>query len=116
MSADDSGAGFIARSLDRNPPYVLVRFVLLRALALVYLVAFSVAAFQAVPLIGAGGLLPVPSFRDAVLSASGGARDAFLQLPTLFGSVTPMRRCSGSHGSASRFLRAFLRQHGWSQR
>jgi hypothetical protein len=84
VTVDASGAGFLERLWDRNPPYVLVRFVLLRWLALVYLVAFSVAAFQAVPLIGARGLLPVPSFLDAVLAATGGTRDAFLELPTLF--------------------------------
>jgi hypothetical protein len=84
VSGDESSGGLLTRLLDRNPPYVLVRFVLLRWLALVYLVAFSVAAIQAVPLIGAAGLLPVPSFLDAVRAASGGARDAFLELPTLF--------------------------------
>jgi hypothetical protein len=84
VSSADRSAGPLARLWDRNPPYVLVRFVLLRWLALVYLVAFSVAAFQAVPLIGAGGLLPVPSFLEAVLRASGGVRNAFLELPTLF--------------------------------
>ena len=42
--------------------YWLARFVILRLLGLVYLVAFLTAAKQIVPLIGAKGLLPVGQF------------------------------------------------------
>jgi len=42
-----------------NPPgYWLTRYVILRLLGLVYMVAFMVAINQVVPLIGANGLLP----------------------------------------------------------
>jgi len=37
-----------------------------RTLALIYLIAFLVAANQFVPLLGEHGLLPVPRFVDAV--------------------------------------------------
>lgn len=77
-------ARFAARLLDPAAPYVLVRFVLLRLLGLVYLVAFSVAARQGVPLLGQHGLLPVPQFLARVLQASGSLRDAWLSMPTLF--------------------------------
>jgi hypothetical protein len=46
--------------------YWYSRFLLERALALIYLVAFLVAANQFVPLLGEHGLLPVPRFIQAV--------------------------------------------------
>ena len=44
------------------PTYWLSRFVILRWLGLVYLVAFAVAANQLVPLVGEHGLLPARLF------------------------------------------------------
>lgn len=67
---------------QRDAPLLLIRFVLLRLLALVYLVAFLVAALQAVPLLGEHGLLPIPAFLERVQAAHGSR--AWLELPTLF--------------------------------
>jgi hypothetical protein len=75
---------WVAALLDRAPPYVWVRFLMLRLLALVYLTAFWVALRQAVPLIGASGLLPAPDFLERVRGASGSSASALLELPTLF--------------------------------
>src|SRR6476661_3848367 len=69
---------------QRDAPLLLVRFVLLRLLGLVYLAAFLVAALQAVPLLGADGLLPIPDFMERVAAATGSRGSAFLELPTLF--------------------------------
>ena len=55
--------------------YWLTRFVLQRALGIVYLFAFAVALNQFVPLLGEHGLLPVPNFVRQV---------AFRQTPSLF--------------------------------
>jgi Lipase maturation factor len=48
--------------IDELPSYWYSRFVFERAMALVYLIAFLVAANQFVPLLGERGLLPVPRF------------------------------------------------------
>ncbi|HVR88616.1 MAG TPA: lipase maturation factor family protein [Candidatus Limnocylindria bacterium] len=48
------------------PDYWLTRLVLQRAIGLIYLVAFIVAARQFLPLLGSRGLLPVPDFVAAV--------------------------------------------------
>jgi hypothetical protein len=60
-----------------KPTYQLTRFLLLRALGAVYLVAFSSLAQQLLPLFGRHGLLPVERFlsRDA---------SGFVALPSLF--------------------------------
>lgn len=42
--------------------YWLTRFVLLRWMGFVYLIAFYVAARQLAPLVGANGLTPAPLF------------------------------------------------------
>ena len=52
--------------LLRGDDYWIARLVFQRALGLIYLVAFLVAARQFVPLLGANGLLPVPDFIRAV--------------------------------------------------
>src|SRR5439155_431600 len=57
------------------PDYWLTRLLIERALGMIYLVAFLVAAFQFRPLLGAHGLLPVPLFLRRV---------RFLDAPTLF--------------------------------
>src|SRR5436853_6145447 len=63
--------------------YALTRFVFLRFLGLMYLVAFLVARNQLVPLVGAEGLEPADRFLAAV-KAELGPGDAFVRLPTLF--------------------------------
>ena len=64
--------------------YWLTRFVILRWLGFVYLVAFYVAAQQLVPLVGANGLTPAPLFLDAVRDHYGSTWNAFLALPMVF--------------------------------
>ncbi len=65
--------------------YWLTRFVLLRWMGFVYLVAFYVAARQLVPLVGADGLTPAPLFfhRSDRLGAAIRSVD-FSTLPSLF--------------------------------
>lgn len=62
----------------------MTRFVLLRVLGLVYLVAFLVAANQIVPLIGRRGLLPAEPYLNAVAAHFGSRFEGFLQMPGLF--------------------------------
>jgi hypothetical protein len=52
--------------IDELPSYWYSRFVFERAMALVYLIAFLVAANQFLPLLGERGLLPVPRFVRAI--------------------------------------------------
>jgi len=66
------------------PTYWLTRFVLLRLLGLVYLIAFLVAANQIVPLIGHNGLLPADVFLQRVSQHFGSTQEGFRQLPSLF--------------------------------
>jgi hypothetical protein len=66
------------------PTYWLTRFVFLRLLGFLYLVAFVIVWRQFRPLAGEHGLLPAPQFLHAVGSAYGGGLAAFLRLPTLF--------------------------------
>ena len=66
------------------PTYWLTRFVLLRLLGLVYLIAFLVAANQIVPLIGHNGLLPADVFLQRVSQHFGSTHAGFRQLPSLF--------------------------------
>ena len=67
-----------------KPTYWLTRFVILRLLGAVYLVAFLAAARQVVPLIGSHGLLPVSLFLDRVHNAYGSSSAGFVRLPSLF--------------------------------
>jgi lipase maturation factor len=69
-----------------RPPstYWLTRFVFLRLLGLIYLVAFLIAVHQFRPLAGEHGLLPAPQFLRAVKAAYGGGAGTFFRLPTLF--------------------------------
>ena len=73
------------RVLDGPPGprgYWLVRFAILRLLGLVYAVAFAVAVFQLVPLVGEDGLLPARLFLERVEHVY--PDSAFAELPTLF--------------------------------
>ena len=68
----------------QEPSYWLTRFVILRLLGLMYLVAFLVAAQQNRALIGEHGLLPVDLFLKRVEAASGSRLAAFGELPSVF--------------------------------
>jgi hypothetical protein len=62
----------------------LTRFVILRFLGLVYLVAFVAAARQASPLIGEHGLTPLSAYLQAVRDHFGSTAEAVVKLPSLF--------------------------------
>jgi hypothetical protein len=65
--------------------YWLTRFVLLRWMGFVYLIAFYVAAKQLVPLVGANGLTPATLFFHQVAASQyGDVLSGFLMLPSLF--------------------------------
>jgi len=66
------------------PTYWLTRFAILRLLGLVYAVAFLAAANQALPLIGADGLLPAAAFLGRVREALGSSGAGFARLPSVF--------------------------------
>ena len=72
------------RLLPDRGSYWLTRFVILRLLGLIYLVAFLVAANQILPLIGSGGLLPVNDFLAQMRETFGGSLGGFLRLPSFF--------------------------------
>src|SRR5262249_13545247 len=68
---------------DVTPPsYDTARWVFLRLLALVYLVAFASLAVQIDGLVGSRGILPASAFLEAGEQNLGGA--SYLRLPTLF--------------------------------
>ena len=64
--------------------YWLTRFIILRWLGFVYLVAFYIAARQLVPLVGAQGLTPAPLFLDHVRTYYGSSWSGFEALPMVF--------------------------------
>jgi len=65
--------------------YWLTRFLMLRLLGFVYLIAFLIAAHQLVPLVGADGLTPANQYLNHVRDASGGSSwSGFINLPSLF--------------------------------
>jgi len=75
----------LARPPSPSPPrYWLTRFLILRLLGLVYLVAFLGLVFQVRPLIGHDGLLPADQWLSAVGEQAGSRLDGFLETPTLF--------------------------------
>src|SRR5437899_7736252 len=67
-----------------SPSYWLTRFLILRLLGFVYLIAFLAAANQIVPLVGEQGLLPARLFLERVAAHFGSNLGGFLQLPSLF--------------------------------
>jgi len=66
--------------------YWLTRFVLLRWMGFVYLIAFYVAAKQLVPLVGANGLTPANLFFQRVAASPeyGDSLGGFMAFPSLF--------------------------------
>jgi len=94
---DDDGAGgpgvraplkqladWFARDDPAAPGQWLGRFVVLRLLGVIYLMAFLTLVNQGGGLIGAHGLLPAADFLDDVAAQLGGRGAGFRELPTLF--------------------------------
>jgi len=74
--------GFLfSRSTSR---YWLTRFLILRLLGFVYLIAFWCAARQLLPLVGSNGLLPADRYLERAQLQMGSRLEGFLQLPSLF--------------------------------
>lgn len=73
-----------ARDDPGSAGYWLSRFVLLRLLGLVYLMAFLTLVNQGPALIGEHGLLPLPDFLDRVVAALGSRGAGFRALPSVF--------------------------------
>jgi hypothetical protein len=71
-------------AVPASDTYWLTRFVLLRWMGFVYLIAFYVAARQLVPLIGGDGLTPASLFFQRVAAYEGGSLSGFLTLPSIF--------------------------------
>src|SRR5271163_5100036 len=70
------------KPLSRNT-YWLTRFIILRWMGFVYVVAFYVAARQLVPLVGEHGLTPVPLYQEEMRQYLGAHADgaAFVRAP-----------------------------------
>ena len=64
--------------------YWLTRFVLLRWMGFVYVIAFYVAARQLVPLVGENGLTPANIYFKHVVEYYGSSQNAFLNMPSIF--------------------------------
>jgi hypothetical protein len=64
--------------------YWLTRFIILRWMGFVYVVAFYVAARQLVPLVGADGLTPAPLFFHQMSGHFGGSLNGFFESPSIF--------------------------------
>lgn len=60
------------------------RFFFLRALGLIYLLAFLVVVRQYIPLVGSDGILPLPDFLLRIQDYYGSSVSAYWELPTLF--------------------------------
>ncbi len=75
---------WLRTQLEQPAPYWLTRFVFLRALGLIYFVAFLSLAHQLLPLLGSQGLLPAELYLDLVEGKVGGRFAGFLARPTLF--------------------------------
>lgn len=86
--ADDSFAPpwrrFASGLFDSRATYRLTRVVILRLLALVFVVAFAVAYEQLVPLVGARGLLPADAYLRAIAAHEGGRSAGFWAAPSVF--------------------------------
>lgn len=89
LRADPVRRFFRLPFFDPDARYTLTRFLILRLLGLVYLVAFTSAAVQVAPLLGPSGLLPAARFVDRVVAAVGSRGGTFTRLPTLFLWITP---------------------------
>ncbi|MGN6720292.1 MAG: lipase maturation factor family protein, partial [Candidatus Binatia bacterium] len=79
-----SNGAVLQRLFNAGNSYWLTRFVILRLLGFVYVVAFLVAAQQLVPLVGAHGLTPASHYFERVQEHFGSRSAAAMQLPSLF--------------------------------
>lgn len=79
---DELLAAFVRR--DPGVDYYLTRAVLLRAIGFMYLVGFTIAWHQVLPLIGSQGILPVRSFLEGAVEHLGSWRAVAWRLPSLF--------------------------------
>ena len=77
-------AGRLTHDDPAGPGYGLTRFVLLRLLGLVYLMAFATLVNQGPALIGRHGLLPVGDFLDDAVAELGSRAAGFRALPSVF--------------------------------
>jgi uncharacterized membrane protein YphA (DoxX/SURF4 family) len=84
------------------PGQWLGRFVILRLLGLIYLMAFLTLAQQGPALLGPRGLLPLPDFLDAVAGQLGSRAAGFRALPSIFwwGASAGALRAAGWVGVA----------------
>ncbi|MGZ3850652.1 MAG: lipase maturation factor family protein [Flavisolibacter sp.] len=80
----DNGQERLADTVISPPTYWLTRFMILRLLGLVYVIAFLVAINQILPLIGSDGLLPLGDYLERLGRGFGSDRSAFMHLPSLF--------------------------------
>jgi len=69
---------------ERAANLQLTRFVLLRGIGFIYLVAFTILVRQVLPLIGEHGLMPAAGFLERVREAQPSTWSAFSNLPSLF--------------------------------
>lgn len=74
----------LPQSAPSGDTYWLTRFVILRLMGLIYLVAFYVAARQLVPLVGADGLTPATLYFHQISEQLGGSWSGFMVLPSIF--------------------------------
>ena len=96
-----------AQGAPREPSgYWLTRFVVLRALGLVYVAAFGSFVWQALPLLGERGLLPAAAFLARLEARAGSRLAGFLEHPSLFwlGASDPMLLGAGLVGLALSLL------------
>jgi len=77
-------ADWIARDDPAQPGQWLGRFVALRLLGLVYLMAFLTLVNQGPGLLGAHGLLPAADFLDDAAAQFGGRGAGFWKMPSVF--------------------------------
>jgi len=80
-SCEDSSVDSLFQSRET---YWLTRFVILRLLGIVYVVAFLVAVNQLIPLIGSDGITPAGAFLPRFEQSIGSPAEAFFRLPSLF--------------------------------
>jgi hypothetical protein len=72
------------REAPGAPTYWLTRFLVLRLLGLVYLMAFLSVVNDGRALIGGRGLLPVGDYLERIADRAGGRWAGFLELPSIF--------------------------------
>src|ERR1700687_4277433 len=80
MNNNDS----LERFFVRGNSYWLTRFAILRLLGCVYAIAFLIAGWQLVPLVGRSGLTPAHDFLYNIHSQLGSRTEGMLEVPTLF--------------------------------